>query len=263
MELLELCKKIEIPQDILGLILKEEKECTYSVEELFYNLGNKEREGDFRENLKYDEKGLKILTYMLMAGLKTKELYSKKSINERIYYDTFKAFSRFVNEHFISYGSYGFDRAWWTYRQVGMKLFRLGELEYEIKELNNETVVSIHIPSDANLKHDLCMESYAKAKEFFSTYYPEYTLNKYICNSWLLSDALDKLLPADSNISKFKSNFEIQFVNYEAMDFLEWVYKRMDIPLEQLPEDTTLQRNLKKHLLSGGKVGSAFGILKI
>ena len=45
--------------------------------------------------------------------------------------------------------------------------------------------------------------------------------------------------------------------------FLTWVYKRPDIPLADLPESTTLQRNLKKYLLAGGRIGEAAGILDL
>lgn len=43
---------------------------------------------------------------------------------------------------------------------------------------------------------------------------------------------------------------------------MEWVFKRRDIPLEDLPEETSLQKNMKAHLLSGGWVGEGMGCLK-
>ena len=33
-----------------------------------------------------------------------------------------------------------------------------------------------------------------------------------------------------------------------------------NLPREQLPENTTLQRNMKKYLIEGGKLGSAYGV---
>ncbi len=43
---------------------------------------------------------------------------------------------------------------------------------------------------------------------------------------------------------------------------MEWVFKKGDIPLKDLPENTTLQRRMKAYLLQGGRVGEAFGVLK-
>ena len=50
------------------------------------------------------------------------------------------------------------------------------------------------------------------------------------------------------------------------MDVLEWVFRLTEAqqkttPLEDLAEDTSLQRSLKAFLLSGGKVGVAKGKL--
>ena len=45
-------------------------------------------------------------------------------------------FTRFVNEYKESFNKYGFDRGFWTYRQLAMLLFKVGILEYEIDEKN-------------------------------------------------------------------------------------------------------------------------------
>ena len=50
------------------------------------------------------------------------------------------------------------------------------------------------------------------------------------------------------------------------MDVLEWVFRLTEgqqktTALEDLPEDTSLQRSLKVFLLHGGKVGTAMGTL--
>ena len=76
-----------------------------------------------------------------------------------------------------------------------------------------------------------------------------------------------KLLPEGANILRFQSAFEITEIDPAPMDVLEWVYclteaQQKQTPLEKLPEDTTLRRNMKAYLLSGGKVGTARGRLK-
>ena len=48
----------------------------------------------------------------------------------------------------------------------------------------------------------------------------------------------------------------------DSNEFMEWVFKRKDLPLEELPEETSLQKNMKAHLLSGGWVGEGMGCLK-
>ena len=73
---------------------------------------------------------------------------------------------------------------------------------------------------------------------------------------------LKKLLRKDSNILYFQDNFEIVKVEEESNAFLEWIYLRNDIDYDKLPELTSLQRNVKKYLLEGGKIGWTLGRLK-
>ena len=76
-----------------------------------------------------DPAGMKMLTFMLAACGETRKIYESLQISETIFLDTMKCFPRFINEHLESYGTYGFDRDFWTMRQIAARLFRLGSLE--------------------------------------------------------------------------------------------------------------------------------------
>ena len=41
-----------------------------------------------------------------------------------------------------------------------------------------------------------------------------------------------------------------------------WIFGRYDLPLEQLPGDTSLRRATKALMLAGGSIGSAYGRLR-
>ena len=83
-----------------------------------------------RDVLGEDPGGMKQLCCMLRCARKAREIYDRLGISKTIYLDTMAAFSRFVREHMESYGAYGFDRGFWTVRQVSGTLFRIGQLEY-------------------------------------------------------------------------------------------------------------------------------------
>ena len=83
--------------------------------------------------------------------------------------------------------------------------------------------------------------------------------SKFACDSWLLSPALKELLPEESRILQFQNRFEVKSWNKEEDAYLEWVFKRKDLPLEKLPEETSLQRKMKAYVLQGGKIGEAYG----
>jgi hypothetical protein len=44
---------------------------------------------------------------------------------------------------------------------------------------------------------------------------------------------------------------------------MDWVYPDKNIPLEQLPEKTFLQKEIKKYLIKGEKIGWTLGKLKV
>lgn len=260
-------ERIGLQQEIIEKVLAFDKTFAYdSVKDEMDQLLNFQTANEARirlkEKLGEDKNGIKILTCMVRCLERTYDQYSKLGISEQLFIDTMNCFPRFIAEHKASYGTYGFDRDWWTTRQIGMKLFRIGELEYELTYEDEEKVTSIHIPSNARLTSENCKISYVDSQKFIETYYPDYKESRYICQSWLLSPALKELLPSTSNIIGFQEVFEVSKWNKEDDDFVEWVFKKKYDDYKELPEDSSLQRNMKEHLLNGGFVGAAFGQLQ-
>ncbi len=210
--------------------------------------------------------GIKNLMSHMNLALKNRDNGVWKVFPEKIFIDTMGCFSRFVKEYHVSYGYYGFDRAFWTTRQAEAKLFRIGELEYEFEDGDN-TYIHLHIPSDANFNPNLLNASVSDAGKFIADYFPEKADMIYKLESWILSPALSELLGPESRIMRFQQAFDITWNDPEAMDCLEWVFniaggQIASASLEKLPENTSLQKKMKKVLLQGGHIGNAEGILK-
>ena len=210
--------------------------------------------------------GVEELTQQLLTALQNRDDGPWQDLPEEIWLDTMKCFTRFVKEHYRSCGFYGFDRGFWTTRQIGARLFRIGQLEYELREKNGEKIVDLHIPSDTRMDMALLDESVTQARQFLRRYFPDWAEAPMECESWLLSPVLGSLLSEGSHILAFQRAFEVTFLNPNPNDVLEWVFQLTDdqqkvTPLENLPENTSLQRAMKAFLLSGGKVGVAKGRL--
>ena len=189
-----------------------------------------------------------------------------KDLPMDVFVDTMRCFSRFVREHYRTYGCYGFDRGFWTTRQADARLFRLGELEYELMDDAGRRVISLHIPSDAKLEAGLLNASVQKARDFLQAYFPDWADAPMECCTWLLNPGLKPLLPEGSRILRFQNAFDTDAPEAGGSDVLEWVY---GLPREQfsspdlaaLPETTTLQRRMKRCLLRGEQFGPARGVL--
>ena len=209
-----------------------------------------------------DPGGIRILACMLRAALHTYEIYREKGIPEEIFIDTMKCFPRFIAETYQMTGAWCFDRYWWTTRQAGCHLFRIGALEYEIKHLEKDLVISIHIPSDASFSPLDVDTSLEEAKCFFARHYPALADGVYRCHSWLLDPQLRKMLDSNSNIIQFQNRFDIMDGGEAGNDFSQWVFHTGSMDYETYPENTSLQKNMKKHLLAGGVIRNAYGRMK-
>lgn len=264
----DICKIINLQENIRKQVVEFDQDFNYITNQKFITKlkdRNTSKEGriELKNILGEDTAGIKILTCMLHCAAESYTIYKELGISEEIYADTMKCFTRFINEHYESYGYYAFDRDWWTTRQISLQLFRIGELEYELGDEDGKKEIMLHIPSDAVITKEKCDQSISEAKEFIESKFTEYSDCEWVCSSWLLSPALKDLMKVDSNILRFQNRFRTMSWNKDNDEFLEWVYKRKDYTLERLPEITSLQRNMKKYLLSGGKIGDAFGIMKI
>lgn len=281
MNLKEYCKRIDLPEPVAEQVIAERENCTEEVwlqlmvvlrdamEALETDrLENSSSERNDLETLKKmlapDEHGIKMLMVMLNQAMLTSTGYRMLHLPDTIYFDTMKCFSRFVREHKDSYGFYGFDRDFWTIRQLSMKLFRIGALEYELVKRKTSASkaskeIHIHIPSDASLQKEACTASLQAAGEFMKTYYPDYENAPYLCHSWLLAPALADLLPPASHILAFQSLFTIEEADPDDQEYIQWIFKNPKLSRKELPETTSLQRKVKQMMMDGHNLGSARG----
>jgi hypothetical protein len=123
-----------------------------------------------------------------------------------------------------------------------------------------DKLISVHIPSDAVMIREKLDQSYEMAKSFFNKYFPDYSDVVMYSRTWLLDPELKTLLPRDSKILSFQSDYKITKIADVDSGVIKWVYKKNYDDYTQLPENTTLQRNLKKYLLSGRKISLVTGI---
>ncbi|MBR4289795.1 MAG: DUF5596 domain-containing protein [Oscillospiraceae bacterium] len=260
----QLCRQINMPEEVTSRLLEIHSTLEYFpclnllMQEKSWNEGL----AQLKETLGEDADGMKRLCCMLRCALRAKNEYARLSISGDIYTGTMAAFSRFVREHLESYGCYGFDRGFWTTRQVSCRLFRIGQLEYELAVKDGEPVVSLHIPTDVDLRPEVLRPSIQNGLQEFYRIFPAYAARRVYCHSWLLSPMLKEFLPEKSNILRFQALFDIEPDSIPGKDVLLWVFKNPKLPKEDYPENTSLQRKLKQFFLNGGEFLEGKGYLK-
>lgn len=257
-----LCREIHMPEQVTQTVLALSQTMNWSaLAPALARLSVTTQWEAGLEELQQMPGGMERLTGSLYQALQTQEEYAAAGIPDDIFYATMGCFSRFVREHLESFGDYGFDRDWWTVRQLSARLFRIGQLEYELTVKKGRKEIRIHIPSDASLEKDKLRRSVQSARDFLARFFPDYSQAPMTCTSWLLSPTLQQLLQPDSRILQFQKNFRITPLG-PGDSYMLWVFKRMDLPLEVLPENTSLQRRLKAYLCAGGIWEEAGGVLE-
>lgn len=266
MELARLYQMLELPVPVIKSLeaYGQTRNVIFGsdIKEMLLNRGTwDEGVKKLQESVGDDPDGIKILWEMLNLACGAYEKYEQRHIPAHIYIVTMKFCTRFIEEYHRVYGQYKFVWAWWFPRQLSLQEFRIGCLEYEFVE-GEENRVYVHIPSDADLRQQTVIESLKAFMEFRKRYFPEWEKAAVWCASWMMSPKLKELLDEKSNIIGFQNLFDIENANYDSMAALDWVFPgHLDIS-EQLPEDTSLQRKMKEYLLQGKKVGEAEGRLK-
>ncbi len=146
----------------------------------------------------------------------------------------------------------------WASYFINIKLIEVGRLQYE----KCENYIKIHIPSGDKLKIEEVLNSIKESKfeieRYFNLKNPEYH-----CDSWLLSNQVNAIIDSNSNIAKFYNLFEVQDGPDAKKDILNFVFNKQDCDdYNNLLEDTSLQRLLKKQLLENKSIKIGLGKLK-
>lgn len=261
-----LCNMLELPIEVSDAVIAYQNSHPHVLDASLKKQLKKRESWDcaideLKSRIGEDPFGFYILSELLSYACEAYDEYRKREIADSVFVETMKFCTRFLGEHKQSHGYYAFVWAWWFPRQLSLQEFRIGELEFEFVD-TGERQIYIHIPSDAHLETDCIQKSFREFCAFLAKYYPNWTDSDWYCDSWLLSPTLQQLLPKNSRILMFQEFFKIESIDQDSMAALDWVFAGEKSDFSHLPEKTSLQRNMKKFLLAGGKTGCAKGKLE-
>lgn len=132
------------------------------------------------------------------------------------------------------------------------KQVRLPKSQWHCALKAGDPVLSVHIPAQMSLAQDICEASYRRAREVFAAHYPEFAYKAFYCESWMIDPQLAALLGEVTNITRFQNQYNPYPTRSQGKAVLDFVFLRpRDTRPEDLPEDTSLRRAIKKHYLEG------------
>ncbi len=127
-----------------------------------------------------------------------------------------------------------------------------------------DNVINLHIPRGCDLSTDAVEESLREGMKIARNVYPDLDLCGAVCYSWLLDPLLEELLGKEAKIPRFMRLFSTFPLRSNGTSVIARVFPGCTggrIPVEKYPENSTLQRNLKRHMLNGGYLYDAGGVV--
>ncbi len=156
-------------------------------------------------------------------------------------------------EYFYGHGCFDFA--------VSPQEQRFSKREWECVLRPGDPCLGMHIPAGADISVETVKRSIAAARELVKQRFPEFAGRLVFCSSWLLDPQLSWLLGERSNISAFQ-NCYIRFPQLSpGTSVFGFVFPKRYGSLEQLPEDSSLRRKLKKLYLDGGYIYGYAGVI--
>lgn len=213
--------------------------------------------------------------FLAFAAERAREDYAREGISEEVFWATFSDLRYKAIECKQVKGVWGTFVAFWYNIFYQVKIVKLGRLEYEFIQYKGEErtvagvtlkpgdrVLNIHIPSSGEpFDQAARLESYRMAYAFEKARGHEGPL-VCVCHSWLLYPGYREVLGEKSNIVGFMDDFTLAGAeDGEFEDAWRVFGGAAEGPVEELPEETSMQRKFKKYMQAGGKHGCGRGVL--
>ena len=187
---------------------------------------------------------------------------------------------RFVRQLLMKFGRLQFEYSCYhdpfiiTKNKKGEKIIHEVTSNSKIKKSEiliqpGDVCINIHIDRNGRLEPKSVDNSLDQAKQLLKKYFPNMNGKRvvYRCHSWLLSLQMGQFLTPDRHIMYFQNLFLLLPPHEDDTgdDFYRFLFNMQrsnpDFSLENLPEDTSLRRNVKKHLLEGNLVQEGRGLI--
>lgn len=210
----------------------------------------------------------------------------EKGVPQDVIDATCNMFENQVQDHIDLYGHFGISAyVIWMNMFINNQIIRVGRFNIEIAKMGDffvyqtekglaiseeetegtliaepkDTIISVHIPSGGKLDFDENTADLRRAAEIVTECFGEFKL--FYCNSWLLDPKIKEVLGKETNMTRFADRFTRFPVESVGTSVFHYLYLTTDTEnIDILPENTSMQKAIKAHLMSGGKILNFRGV---
>ena len=211
------------------------------------------------------------LLYLISLMPALEDWYRQEEIDPQLFHNFARNLAGVASDCFGLHGVWGTYIGWWLIDFFKGKLFSFGRLQFRRRKLRRQIgkypqgiyYLDVHVPPCGPLTPALCEESYAQAASFYRA---RYGMEEILigCHSWLIHPDITKLLPETSNILAFGRRYQVlETMPDPESKAASFIFNLPTLPadLNNLPDNTSLRRAVKQHLLAGNTIDTAFGFM--
>ena len=162
------------------------------------------------------------------------------------YEDTDGAFEANFREDDENIYGYGYH-----HRKIETTEHIYPKTQWEVLIRPGDNFISMHIPEGKDIAPETVIPQLLHAKEVIRERFPEHRGCEIFGSSWLLNPGLHEIIKPESKIARFMSLFTVHPILDDGESVFSFVFDRKPEHLEDLPEDSSLRRGLKKMYLEG------------
>ena len=136
----------------------------------------------------------------------------------------------------------------------------LPKSEWEVVADDKTHTVNVHIPEDGAFTPEVIEAAYRKCLDLFGRCLPDFHPRAFTCHSWMMDPQLAQFLRPASNIVAFQRKYLRYPSKTDGKAPFMFLFRKPAERLEDLVEDTSLQRKVKAHYLAGKHLYTPGGI---
>ncbi len=137
---------------------------------------------------------------------------------------------------------------------------RLYKKDWKKLLTKGDKIISYHIPSGDKLEYEENNRDIKRGKEIIANCFGEVKCG--FCLSWLLDPQIKEIVGKQTNLTAFADRFLRFPIKSEGTDVFDYVFMcSASTPAEDLPEKSSFAKAIKGHLINGGHIWGAGGVM--
>jgi hypothetical protein len=125
-----------------------------------------------------------------------------------------------------------------------------------------DCAISVHIPPQDSFTLEAVKEAFVQALDIFEKYYPEFAYKAFVCHSWMMEKRLKEIMGRETNITRFADAWQPLPLLSQGEGVYSFLFHvPAQTAVDDLPENSSMQRKLKQYLQEGNLFYEKCGLL--